>query len=216
MCLVLIMALVRPKVNLIKLSLNISHLPNGIENISKLSRDPKWLWCRESACASSFVFRHESGFIYQIFKSGHINLTNVRRVQEIEKAIAIIYRIIGIPKILEKEFRIDNIQATGRLNLYTRDRSLKSICDRLSQLGSDCNIRNLSFEPQRFPGAFIKYQDGNVKATIILFNSRRFVLVGLNSLDSVNSIHDWLERCIWRATEESNLREAGLPALMKM
>ena len=53
-----------------------------------------------------------------------------------------------------------------------------------------------------FAGAFIRYNDGSMRCTIILFASRRFVLVGLNSLDLVNKIHDWLEHTIWHALQE--------------
>lgn len=199
------MALVRPRVNLIKLSLNVKHLPNALENIAKVSLDTKWLWCTQSVGRSSFVFRHhQTGFIYQLFKSGHINVTNVRKVEDIEKAISIIYAIIGIPKIIEKKYRIDNIQATGILNLNHKGRGscLKNICDTLSRMQEECNITSLSYENQRFPGAFIKYNDGNVRCTIILFATRRFVFVGLKNLDSIQKIHDWLECTIWHAVQE--------------
>ena len=202
------MALLRPQVNLIKLSLNVSHYPKAVENISNLTLDPKWRWFVESECTASYIFRHQSGFVYQLFKKGHINLTGVRKVEDIERAISIIYNIIGIPKIIASDYRIDNIQASGALNLNSRHKSLKTICDNLNSVKDECNIKKLSFESQRFPGAFIRYADERCRGTVILFNSRRFVLVGVKSLEDINTIHNWLEISIWKAVSR---QEASLP-----
>lgn len=152
------MALVRPRVNLIKLSFNVSQVPNALENIAKVPIDTKWLWCTKSVGGSSFVLRHPSGFVFQLFKRGHINLTNVRRIKDIEKAINIIYDVIDIPKIKGKEYRIDNVQATGILNLNHKGSSLKKICDALSRMQEEFNITSLSFESQRFPGKVFPFR----------------------------------------------------------
>ena len=198
------MAVVRPQVNLLKLSLNVSDFyPKAVENISSLAKDPKYQWHCDHLTTASFVFRHQSGYIYQLFKKGHINLTNVRRFEDVHRAISIIFEIIDIPKIFASNYNIDNIQASGIINLRSANYSLKRVCDGLSQLKDECRvIKRLSFECQRFPGAFIKFQDGDCKGTILLFNSRKFVLVGLRRFEDINKIHDWLESSIWRAMQE--------------
>ena len=146
----------RPQVNLLKLSLNVSHLPNAIYNISQIPSNAKWSFKCESVCTASFIIR-ESGYIYQLFKKGHINVTKVRSFEDIEKAIDIIYYIIGVPQVIAKDYIIDNIQATGRLKVYSKNKSLKYICDALSRMQKNINITKLSFEAERFPGAFIRY-----------------------------------------------------------
>ena len=207
---------VRPQVNLLKLSLDVSHLPNAIHNISKIPSNTKWSSKCESVCTASFILR-ESGYVYQLFNKGHINVTKVRRFEDIEKAIDIIYCIIDIPQVIARDYTIDNIQATGRLKVYSRNKSLKYICDALSRMQKEINITKLSFEAERFPGAFIRYQDTKCRATVILFNSRRFVIIGVKTLNDVYKVHDWLQDCISRAIEDCKCQETcQLLALTRM
>ena len=96
----------------------------------------------------------------------HINLTNVRRIKDIEKAINIIYDVIDIPKIKGKEYRIDNVQATGILNLNHKGSSLKKICDALSRMQEEFNITSLSFESQKQKEQFNFAQKSNFWRTM--------------------------------------------------
>ena len=87
------------------------------------------------------------------------------------------------------------------LNL-TRCKNLKNICDRLHSQKEEWNIHSINFEPHRFPAAFIKRGDRDIRATVLLFNSGKFVFVGLKRLEDVNKVHDWLEIAIWHATKD--------------
>ena len=206
------MALLRPKIHLFKISLRVDHFPNIGQNISKLRNNPKYGWFIESKVKSSFIFRQLNGIIYQIFSNGHVNITGLRRQEDIAGALANLFSLLNIPKKSKIDFNIDNIQASGVLNLNTRNLSLKFICDSLDRKKSDCGIVSVKFEPSRFPGAFIKFLvNGSCKGTVLLFNSRKFVIVGLKKIVDKNIIHDALEQSIFKTTQPAN-RKRGASA----
>lgn len=104
------MTLVRPKVHNIKLSLSVAHFPEAIKNISEIPNNPKYSWILENVCTASFILRNEKSVVYQVFKKGHINITGVKRSEDIDDAISYIYSLIGIPRLLHSVHNIDNIQ----------------------------------------------------------------------------------------------------------
>ena len=196
------MALLRPVVHLMKISLNVSKISNSERNILKLRNDYKYAWLIESKVKSSFILRQLNGIIYQIFTKGHVNITGIRRQQDIAGALADLFHLLNIPKKSKIRYNIDNIQVSGILNLNTSNFSLKFICDSLDKMKKQCGILSVKFEPSRFPGAFIKIAaKESCKGTVLLFNSRKFVIVGLKHLHHKNIIHDVLEESIFKTTQ---------------
>ena len=196
------MALLRPNLNLLKVSTNLAHIPNSLQKISLLRNDIRWQWHIEREVKSSYILRHLNGAIYQIFNSGHVNITGLKKSEDIGSSIRELLSILQLPKNSAVSYRIDNMHASGVLNLHTKNFTLKHICDSLDRVKKQCDILSVRFEPTRFPGVFIKFlTEESRRATVILFNSRKFVMVGLKEIADINIIHNKLEESIFRATE---------------
>ena len=87
-----------------------AHFPEAVKKISEIPKNPKYNWILESNCTASFILRNEEGVVYQIFRKGHINITGIKRAEDIEGAIFYIYSVIGISHVLHSLHQIDNIQ----------------------------------------------------------------------------------------------------------
>jgi len=115
-------------------------------------------------------------FVYVIFKTSHNNLNhiNVSRLlslNDLQKCIEIFEEIFSVPVL---HSTVDNIVATAkhrsRINLYD------VVKKRL--------FNNIRYNPEQFPGVFIKSQKG----TIIIFHSGKIVSVGCKLLDDVECV----------------------------
>lgn len=198
------MAVRRPHINNYKISLK---LGEHIGICGKIRRLEQTEDARRSAQglkqgkkeSSFFVLRELEGcaqVVYNIFYRGHVNISKLTSLSQAQHACNVLCERLKVP---QTEFTVDNITASGKLNIGGGVSKLKQICDYLARFKRDCDIKSISFDTQKFPGAFAK-PSTRVKGTALIFNSGRFVLVGCKSKDDVTNLHDWLEVAIWRAT----------------
>ena len=136
-----------------------------------------------------------------MFTSGHINVTGLKKIEDVERALADIFPVLNIPKGTIIPYKIDNIQCSGQLNFKTHDLTLRQLCDGIDVVKEQYGIDSVTFEPSRFPGGFIKFAssvEADIpKGTVLLFGSGKFVIVGLRNIEHKNRIHDLLELCTW-------------------
>jgi TATA-box binding protein (TBP) (component of TFIID and TFIIIB) len=115
-------------------------------------------------------------FYYTIFPSGFINITGIRKKQEIEEAINQIISHLQLTladlKLQENGsvYCIDNITVTGALNITKKLNLAVLHCKTIT----DCKT---SYNNLHFPGLFLHFT--GVKGTVLLFSSGKFNIVGL-------------------------------------
>ena len=198
------MAVCRPCINNFKISLK-------LQEYTGISRKIRDLEQSDDACRSAlgldlgkkessfFVLRDLDGCtkaVYNIFYKGHVNISRLTSLSQARQACDV---LCGRLKVPQTGFRVDNITATGKLNIAGSVSKLKQICDYLAKFKRDCDIKSINFDTQKFPGAFAK-PSTHIKGTALIFNSGRLVLVGCKSKSDVTDLHNWLEVAIWRAT----------------
>ena len=203
------MALIRPKINNIKISIKFFEFSQVKLNIKDfLASKCKYLSKRDNL--NFVIFRPPNGFVYTIFHSGHINITNLKSVDEIHQAVCFIVDTLNLPQTLNEAYQIDNISANGTLHLVSKFNSLQKLCEKIQELDESFEVSKISYETQRFSGATIRrsgYFKKNVKGngTVLLFNNSKFIIVGAKSLDHVKQIHDWLEIVTYHADKSCKL-----------
>ena len=202
-------ALVRPHIHTIKCSVKVSHIPSALQGIILLRANSKYKWSIECDKKASYIFRcPENSIVYQIFYSGHINIAGIPKEVDISHAVSNVCKLIGVPKCVEETvvYSIDNIQASGRLNLTTQARSLKYISDRLNRMKKEWWIDRVSFDTNVFPAIIIKFSgvfnNPNIRGTALVFNSRKFIIVGARRVSDIAHCHDFIETVMIRASED--------------
>ena len=148
--------------------------------------------------SSFFVLRELDSCcaVFCIFYSGHINITHLATLKEARLACELICKHLKVPYL--QPFSVDNMTSSGRLNLSGSINKLKQICDQLAKHKLVCDVKSVTFDTQKFPGAFIRPR--HLIGTALIFNTSKFVLVGTKTVQNVVDLHNWLEVAIWRAT----------------
>lgn len=201
------MALLRPKINLIKLSLKIGHIPGALEGIKRLHDNDKYKWCIECDRTASFYFRcPDSSQVLHFFYNGHVNVTNIPRDSEIASSVSRVCSLVGISSDLHEciEYTIDNIHASGRINLDTGVWNLMELSHALNRIKKQYWIDRVTFETSTFPAIIIKFSNAfdkpNLRGTALVFNSKKFILVGIKGVQYVSECHNWLEIALFAAS----------------
>lgn len=154
----------------VKVSLKTSKI--SLDNVYVIANEKK-LYCKNY---KNFIVL-KSVFTYIIFKSkeqqseSHINITKIPKVCSISKAIDFIKSLISCSII---SYKIDNIIATTNLR---RDLNLANI-------SKNCELENIKYNNEKFPGLFIKFDEG----TVILFHSGKLVIVGCKSEENIRCL----------------------------
>ena len=115
-------------------------------------------------------------FTYVIFKSSkgennHINITKIKTFDEITCAIKHLLDVLCVSEIKRK---IDNI--TVSLNLHKK-------VD-LKNLPSFEHCLSVSYNSEKFPGVFIKFNCG----TIILFHTGKCIFIGIKKEEDIECL----------------------------
>ena len=152
----------RPKVNLIKCSIKVGHIPSALEGIVNLKNNSLHKWFIESDRKASFIYRcADNSLVFQIFYSGHINITGIPKELDITHAVSTVCELINVSKCLQEtiSYTIDNIQATGKLNLISQSKSLKELSDALNRMKLEGGwwISRITFDTNVFPAIIIKF-----------------------------------------------------------
>jgi TATA-box binding protein (TBP) (component of TFIID and TFIIIB) len=116
------------------------------------------------------------GFNFIIFKTGakgqnHINVTNLK----VDSDIKI------VENILRDQFNFEIIDVITD-NIVAKSSLLKKI--NLSEIAEKEEFSEIKYNPERFPGLFIKFRPG----TCILFHSGKIVIVGCKKVEKVADI----------------------------
>lgn len=124
------------------------------------------------------VFRNIYTFI--LFKSkdkirNHINVTNIKKLENIEEAISAITELLDIEKDDIFSTVIDNITASFSVK---KDFNFLDILEKFKTLA------NITYNNEKFPGIFLKFQSG----TVIIFHTGKCILIGCKSLPDIECL----------------------------
>lgn len=124
----------------------------------------------------NFITFKSNSFTFILFKTGkakqtHINITQIKDLTSINKAIDCLNNLIKCTVI---NYTVDNIIATSDLH--------KPIC--LSDVINGKKFDRVKYNNEVFPGLFIKFNEG----TIILFHSGKIVIVGCKSVKHIECL----------------------------
>lgn len=123
------------------------------------------------------VIRHE--YTYILFKTGknnnnHINITKIKHLENIDKAVENINHMLFECGFCEIYRKVDNITASV---------NIKKSVDLLS-LVSFFKNEKISYNPEKFPGIFIKFSIG----TVILFHTGRCIIIGTKKTSDIECL----------------------------
>ena len=118
-------------------------------------------------------------FTYIIFKTGkqnnnHINVTKIKNEAEIKTSISVLQDLLSAENILVQKVNVDNI--TASLNLQ------KPI--NLLQLPQHFQTSSISYNPEKFPGLFVKFNVG----TAIIFHTGKCILIGTKTIADIECL----------------------------
>ena len=158
------MGLLWYRVNNIKISYKIylTNLETALRNFA-----------RESSLVTKVennFFVLKSVFVYTVFFTGHVNCTKIHRKEEISTAVNHLRNILFDFELCSG-LKVDNISASGALNIVNNSLSLLDLADFLKQ-----NSIHFRYNPEQFPGLSLKFSSKG--ATFLLFQSGKFVVVG--------------------------------------
>ena len=145
-----------------------------------------------------------------VFYAGHVNITGLRlrndgdcgEEDEEDKLIGVLASLLSalFPKLPGRlvGWQRDNYTASGQLNLTplglpSMERFLNTLLERKTEL----EVFSVQYNREQFPGVFIRRQA--CAGTIILFNSGKFIVVGVRAREEIKVLHDWLEWLTWTA-----------------
>ena len=112
----------------------------------------------------------------------HVNVTKLTKFLDIARSIEIIKNLIKFPKESTFTYKVDNLTAVGKFKTNVN----------LLQTIEKCNIGLTRFNPEKFPGLFIK----SGKGTLILFSTGSFVIVGGKNLNGMNELVFDVKQCV--------------------
>jgi TATA-box binding protein (TBP) (component of TFIID and TFIIIB) len=124
---------------------------------------------------SNFIVYREK-YTYIIFKSGksstnHINVTKIKRLEDVDEAIK---HITCLLRVEELKRTIDNITVSINLQKKINLLALPHFKESIST----------SFNPEKFPGVFVKFTYG----TIILFHTGKCILIGVKTISDIECL----------------------------
>lgn len=124
----------------------------------------------------SFIILRLNQFVYTCFLSGFINITGVKKLEYIHKAIDDLAFHLGISTKDFTEFKIDNIHASCNIPHTPSPVNINRLVQILS-----CKkvhfIKEIRFNRQKFPGLTLRTDKGS----ILWFSSNRILLTGCKS-----------------------------------
>ena len=112
-----------------------------------------------------------------IFSSGKVVCTGANSMDKVRESIRKIIKDlekINIKIKITPEITIQNIVASGTVGM---DLNLNVLAMKL---------KNTEYEPEQFPGLVYKLNEGNVRATFLLFSNGKIVCTGTKSEKDVN------------------------------
>lgn len=123
-------------------------------------------------------------FTYVFFKSGdnselnHLNITNIKSFERIDKAVDHFFEVLlqGL-QIFEVYRRVDNISASLNLNLKI---NLLNVVDFFK------NICCVSYNTEKFPGVFLKFDKG----TVIIFHTGKCIFIGCKNISGLKCLRE--------------------------
>lgn len=151
----------------ISLKLNGCSLDNAVIRLVKLNIPYKRF-------ANYITFNKQFTFIYFKSKNGisnHVNVTKLKILDDIDTSMGILKNLFKARVISTK---VDNIIATYNTALPI---SLMKLID--SKV-----FNSTKYNPEQFPGLFVKYPEG----TVLIFHSGKLVLVGFKTLQSLDLV----------------------------
>ena len=153
----------------VKISLKVkgSSLDNAVYRLSQLKISYKHF-------TNYITFNKVFTFIYFKSKDGvlnHINVTKLKVKSDISSAVNILKHLFQLTVV---KIKVDNIIAT-----YDTTKSIDLI-----KLIENRAFKLTKYNPEQFPGLFVKYPQG----TVIVFHSGKLVLVGFKVLKSLKSV----------------------------
>lgn len=167
-------------------------------NCQKISLDTVKSVCQQNKIKikifSNFILI-KSKFIYTIFKNkennnyNHINITKIKSKLELKESIKTLKIFNLIP--IKNTLKIDNV--TGSLDLKKEIilRDLIKITETYKHTFNH-NIF-ISYNNEKFPGAFLKIEKDNKKiGTIIIFHSGKAVFVGCKNIRQLKCLESFI------------------------
>lgn len=156
-------------------------------NCNKVSLDSVLLQCENKQIKTkvypNFIL-FESKFVYTIFKNkeinsyNHINITKIKNKLELRESLNQLKTYFGIT-FIKNTLKVDNI--TGTLNLQ-KEIVLKELINYTETYKFDGDIF-ISYNNEKFPGAFLKVKKENKKiGSILVFHSGKVVFVGCKTI----------------------------------
>jgi TATA-box binding protein (TBP) (component of TFIID and TFIIIB) len=134
------------------------------------------------------VFRHTYVYIV-FFHSGTVNVTGVRRHEEISEAVFLFCQEFRVDRQGVSRVTVDNITATGDLCKEVNLRLLKRSINAVQQQQENSLLQfTASYNLSHFPACFLRSEKG----TVLLFSSGRFNIVGSKCRRDVNKVYQGL------------------------
>jgi TATA-box binding protein (TBP) (component of TFIID and TFIIIB) len=116
-------------------------------------------------------------YVFTIFFCGHINITGVKKKNDIFWALSTTLRLVGESfgewLDLNRQYKIDNITFSGQCN---DEFQLVKLYEKLKSTCSELKIR---FNPDKFAGMTLRHPIK--RGAVILFESGKFSIVGVRS-----------------------------------
>lgn len=130
-----------------------------------------------STYTNFLVIKHK--FTYILFKTGknknnHINITKIKNLDNIESAVENLKDLLQECNFYELYRKVDNITASLNIN---RTVNLLDLIKKFQR-------EKISYNPEKFPGLFIKFNKG----TIIVFHTGRCIIIGTKSLSDIECL----------------------------
>jgi TATA-box binding protein (TBP) (component of TFIID and TFIIIB) len=110
--------------------------------------------------------------VYTIFQGGHINVTKIRKYQDLRSAINIFCEILSIDRKLISGFKVDNISAHARLRTQRINLRKLRYTPSMKELYLDLKVH---YNPERFPCVHLKFPDGGCAG---VFKNGQLTFVG--------------------------------------
>ena len=134
----------------------------------------------------SFLVLRQDNVVYTCFKSGFINITGVRSITDIQKAVDQLAFYLGISCNDFSPVKIDNIHAS--CTLPEEKINLRKLI-KILPVDSKLKIKETRYNRQRFPGLTIKTKRGS----IIWFSSNKVLITGCNSQASLSACKELID-----------------------
>lgn len=128
--------------------------------------------------------------VYTLNDSGFVNITKLRVRSDVDEAVEALCWLKLLPHPSEQYVpKVDNVTASGAFG-YTVPLHLLSLHVRFSGI----DVAKLTYRPNYFSGATLKYHGSG--ATIIVFATGSFTIVGAKSEEQVWSVYRQTQRLL--------------------